>query len=193
MSSGHVKGELKKYIPISFLLKYIPVLPRWFVSFLAHTKIYRLLVVKNYAISTLLPDYVTTVGGWSPFLKLCLSDLAVHLKNVGEKKTIKKGILILEATYGSNCAQENMSEAIKGNSTHVLSCKCNGRKKIEFKVDVHELGDPAPGQAKDLSIIWRYAEDSRMTPQSIYVAAEAHGKLVQIPSLGCKSKGTISA
>jgi hypothetical protein len=179
LSFSRANKGLEKYIPVSFLLKYIPVLPRRFASILVRTKIYRLFAIQNYAISTLLPDYVKTVGGWGPFFRLCFSEFYSRRKRSGKKTNIRRGIVIMEGTYGSNCA----GESVKGNITDMLSCKCDGKKRIEFQVDVNELGDPAPGLEKDLSLVWRYAEDPRMTPHRFYLPAEAHGKRVIIPEM----------
>jgi radical SAM superfamily enzyme YgiQ (UPF0313 family) len=183
LASSRANKSLKKYIPVSFLLKYIPILPSWFVSALVRTRFFHLLGIKNYAFSTLMPDYIKTVGGWGPFLKLCFADFVIRLKNDGKVTATKSGILIVEASYGANCAQEGMRENFKGNITRALSRKCNGKKRVEFQVDVNALGDPAPGSAKDLSVSWRYADDPQMTLHSLYVPAEAHGKKILIPEM----------
>jgi radical SAM protein with 4Fe4S-binding SPASM domain len=91
------------------------------------------------------------------------------------------GIRILEATYGWNCRDDKGVRISPGNVTAVLRKKCDGREGIVFQVDVTELGDPAPGRAKDLSISWRYAEDPKMISHSFYVPAEAHGQKVTLP------------
>lgn len=54
-------GSLKNpdpYYGISLLLNYLPVFPKWLVSFLIHTRLYRMLNFDNYLISTVLPRVV---------------------------------------------------------------------------------------------------------------------------------------
>ncbi|MBI4767552.1 MAG: SPASM domain-containing protein [Deltaproteobacteria bacterium] len=98
------------------------------------------------------------------------------------------GISIIEATYGLNCRGEKGVKIMLGNVTGLLQKKCNWKRKIEFVVDVNELGDRAPGMEKDLVITWCYAEDPMMTPYHLYIPAEAHGKVVAIPMINPAGK-----
>ena len=182
VTSSKVKGNLKQYLPVAFLLKYIPILPKWLVTFFVKTKLYRLFHIRCYGLSTLLPDYIGTVGGWRFFFRLCIMDINKRLKNAFKNSNNpSKGIIFIEATYGSNCVKNKLFEDFKGNITNYLNDNYQGKKKIHFKVDVNKLGDPAPGRAKDMTITWRYAEDHKMKSYNLYIPAEAHGRHVEIP------------
>jgi hypothetical protein len=47
-----------------------------------------------------------------------------------------------------------------------------------FVADTRDLGDPAPGCAKDLSITWRCSRDDKT--HKLNVAGEAHSKPVAL-------------
>lgn len=96
------------------------------------------------------------------------------------------GIQIINATYGWNC--RNIASISLGNVSAVLAKKCNGKDTITFEIDVNELGDPASGRAKDLSMTWGYAEDPEKTPHHLYIPAEANGKTVEIPPFRKEAK-----
>jgi hypothetical protein len=93
------------------------------------------------------------------------------------------GIKIIEATYGWNCRNQESANIHPGNITTALQKKCDGKEFIKFKIDVNELGDPAPGLEKDMAITWRHIEDPMMTPHYIYIPAEAHGMFVEISTI----------
>jgi hypothetical protein len=95
-------------------------------------------------------------------------------------------IEVAEATYGMNCQGSvapsgQVSQVKAGNATAAIAKMCTGaRENCAFVVDVSQIGDPAPGCGKDLSISWRCRSDE--TIQRRHVAAEAHSKSI---SLAC--------
>lgn len=93
-------------------------------------------------------------------------------------------IEVTEATYGMNCqgsagpgGKVNLVRA--GNATAAIGKICgNARESCAFVVDVNQIGDPAPGCGKDLSIGWRCGADESV--HRMHVAAEAHGKSISL-------------
>jgi hypothetical protein len=93
-------------------------------------------------------------------------------------------IEVTEATYGMNCqgskgsgGQVNLVKA--GNATAPIGKICaNAKESCAFVFDVNQVGDPAPGCGKDLSIGWRCGADE--TVHRIHVAAEAHAKTISL-------------
>ena len=80
-------------------------------------------------------------------------------------------LLVLSATYGGNCG------AGIGNVTRVVDSFCAGRSGCAFQIKAEELGDPAPGCAKDFVAVWTCGSESR----SATVPAEAgFGSTVQL-------------
>jgi radical SAM superfamily enzyme YgiQ (UPF0313 family) len=59
--TGGSMRDAATYYGISLLLNYIPILPRWLISLLVRTRLYRILRIKNYFISTALPRVVQSV------------------------------------------------------------------------------------------------------------------------------------
>jgi hypothetical protein len=92
---------------------------------------------------------------------------------------ITEGIIIVEATYGANCSKG----ITKGNVTDTISSLCDGKKEVQFEVNVNELGDPAPGLEKDFDLTWHYAEDPKKVLHRQHLSAEAHGKQIKIPRI----------
>jgi hypothetical protein len=93
-------------------------------------------------------------------------------------------IEVMEATYGMNCqgsagpgGKVNLVKA--GNATAVIGKICaNARESCAFVFDVNQIGDPAPGCGKDLSIGWRCGADEAV--HRVHVAAEAHAKSISL-------------
>jgi hypothetical protein len=57
-------------------------------------------------------------------------------------------ISVVEATYGANCG------ARPGNATALVRSDCDGLASCVFRVEVSDVGDPAPGCSKDFSVAW---------------------------------------
>ena len=55
---------------------------------------------------------------------------------------------VLSATYGGNCSGR------VGNVTPIVNAFCAGQGDCIFRIKVEELGDPAPGCAKDFVAVW---------------------------------------
>jgi hypothetical protein len=76
-----------------------------------------------------------------------------------------KGIHVVAATYGGNCA------APLGNASDDVAYVCNGTSECTFVVDVNKLGDPASGCAKDFVVGYqcfpsRQRFDGRIPPEA---------------------------
>jgi hypothetical protein len=93
-------------------------------------------------------------------------------------------IEITEATYGMNCQGSvgpggRVNQVQAGNATAAVSKICaKARESCAFRVDVNQIGDSAPGCAKDMSISWRCGADE--TVHTAHVAAEAHSKNISL-------------
>ncbi len=59
--TGGSMRDAEPYYGISLLLNYLPILPRWLINLLVRTRLYRVLRIKNYFISTALPRVVQSV------------------------------------------------------------------------------------------------------------------------------------
>ena len=65
LTGGYIsRGSMKDprpYYGIAFLFNYLPILPRWLVSFLVKSRMYRVFRVRNFFISTVLPRFIQAV------------------------------------------------------------------------------------------------------------------------------------
>ncbi|WP_374631513.1 acyltransferase family protein [Ferrovibrio sp.] len=136
-----------------------------------------LVIILNRMVRTASPRRLTIsiliglclVGTW-PIVSLATSLVAPTVDQ-------KVGIRILSATYGKNC------KAQEGNATNALWRRCGGKEHCEYKVDVGQLGDPAPGCGKEFEALWTCPNAS--TPTRAILAAEAgFGSVLQ---LSCKT------
>ncbi len=59
--TGGSTSNPKPYYSISLLFNYLPILPKWLISFLVHSRLYRILRIKNYYISTALPRVIQSI------------------------------------------------------------------------------------------------------------------------------------
>jgi hypothetical protein len=97
-------------------------------------------------------------------------------------------IHIAEATYGLNCRgfvvpPGHVNQVKEGNATDAIAKICE--KAIDncnFYFDVADVGDPAPGCSKDLTIGWRCAADDKV--RRLHIAQEAYAKPVSVTCLG---------
>ena len=60
MTRGSMRDP-RSYYGIAFLFNYLPILPRWLVSFLVKSRMYRVFRVRNFFISTVLPRFIQAV------------------------------------------------------------------------------------------------------------------------------------
>jgi hypothetical protein len=79
------------------------------------------------------------------------------------------------ATYGYNCG------ATPGNALASVKKNCEGNLNCEYKVDASQLGDPAPGCAKNFIVNYKCFEGAR--ERRVVVDAEASGS---VASLTCE-------
>lgn len=129
-------------------------------------------------------DLYSYRGIFSPFNSEPF-DCDVYAKSV-HPAVSGKGIKIVSATYGANVFS---TEPFKrgtlplcfDNVKQTIAALCDGFEQCERIIDVNQLGDPAPGQAKDLSIYYTYLEDPHKRLHHSYIGAEAHGKPLNIP------------
>jgi hypothetical protein len=97
-------------------------------------------------------------------------------------------IEITEATYGMNCQGSvgpggRVNQVQVGNANAAIAKICDkARESCAFAVDVNQIGDPAPGCAKDLSISWRCGAEEMV--HRVHVAAEAHSKNISLTCPG---------
>ena len=78
----------------------------------------------------------------------------------------KKGIQVVSGTYGGNCPDTDV-----GNATPFLASACNDKEDCIYIVDMHVLGDPAPGCEKNFLAEW-YCGDGKK-PHTAALEAEA--------------------
>ncbi len=78
----------------------------------------------------------------------------------------KKGIQVVHGTYGANCPDTD-----KGNATPFLATACNNKEDCIYIVDLHVLGDPAPGCEKNFLAEWHCGDGER--PHTAELEAEA--------------------
>jgi hypothetical protein len=82
------------------------------------------------------------------------------------------GIRVLSATYGGNTGIS------QGNVNYYLTQACDGRSSCDYLVSVNVLGDPAPGRAKDFSVLWHCGDPNH--PYSAHLNPEANGQHVYL-------------
>lgn len=134
--------------------------------------------------STLARTVLSVIAGFAVLLGsfwITLAVLNYRAKAVDPDANL---IQIAEATYGANCQSgvvfgRTVPLIKNGNATGPISETCtNSLDMCSFVVDVNQLGDPASGCSKDLSISWRCGADK--TVHVLHVAPEAHGQRVFI-------------
>ena len=60
LTGGSMKNP-EHYYGVWVLFNYLPILPRWLINFLVHSRLYRTFRTKNYFISTALPRVVQSI------------------------------------------------------------------------------------------------------------------------------------
>jgi hypothetical protein len=80
---------------------------------------------------------------------------------------------VLRATYGANCG------APSGNATSAVQRDCADHTRCNFIVNVSDLGDPAPGCAKQFDVEWQCEDTGER--RAVTVPAEAgFGSMAQL-------------
>lgn len=72
--------RLARFIPCFVMLKFIPILPRGLVRFLIRTQLYRILRVRSFVLTVLLPNYIKECGGFGLFVRLCGQQLTERIR-----------------------------------------------------------------------------------------------------------------
>jgi hypothetical protein len=89
-------------------------------------------------------------------------------------------IHVVDATYGPVCKDfappSGRPNLVKvGNFSAALTSACDKAKTTcLFRIDAVQLGDPAPGCAKDFIANWRCGNDPKV--HQFYLTAEANGR-----------------
>jgi len=81
-------------------------------------------------------------------------------------------LTVLTAWYGQSCNTQH------GNVTAHMKSRCDGKETCQYVVDAVQLGDPAPGCAKNLVVL--YACQGNASVRLSQVGAEANGKTVAL-------------
>lgn len=74
----------------------------------------------------------------------------------------QQGISVVAGTYGGNCRWISV-----GNATRALAAACSGKDECAFKVRKEQLGDPAPGCAKEFVAAWTCKGDRTIRSSSV--------------------------
>src|SRR5258706_3723658 len=81
-------------------------------------------------------------------------------------------IQVVSATYGLNCG------ATRDNAKAAVAGACDGRRRCEYIVDFHVLGDPAPGCAKTFDAEWACAAGGAHQQKDLPAEAGQGSRLV---------------
>ena len=81
------------------------------------------------------------------------------------------GINVLTAWYGQSCSTQH------GNVTAHVKSRCDGRGSCDYPVSADVLGDPAPGCAKNIVVM--YACQGQTEVRLAQLPAEAHGRALR--------------
>ena len=100
-----------------------------------------------------------TLKGWQKIIE------------VGQSRIID----VTSATYGASCG------AAKDNALMLTGLACNTKEDCEYAISIANLGDPAPGCAKDFQVSYTCVNDPM--PHTVTIPAEANGKTVQLACL----------
>ncbi len=60
LSGGSMKDP-KPFLAIAFMYNYLPIMPRWLVTFLVKTRLYRIFRTNNYYVTTVFPRFVQSI------------------------------------------------------------------------------------------------------------------------------------
>ena len=95
-------------------------------------------------------------------------------------------IAVSAAHYGHNCptpaSGDNGSNT--ANTTRHVAAQCDGKANCDYRIDVNELGDPAPGCAKGYAVAFNCNVNGN-TVDSGYLTAPAEAGLGSVVSLSC--------
>ncbi|WP_342710063.1 acyltransferase family protein [Bradyrhizobium sp. B124] len=84
------------------------------------------------------------------FVTLIVAAATYALRAETRDAVTQPGISVVAGTYGGNCRWVSA----RGNATRALAAACGGQDECTFKVSADQLGDPAPGCAKEFMAAW---------------------------------------
>lgn len=89
------------------------------------------------------------------------------------------GITILSATYGHNLVLSGVApQSAVDNAVPSIAAACEGRANCFYRPSVSVIGDPSPGNGKDLQVTYTCGNDPTVRTASL--PAEANGQTLSI-------------
>lgn len=110
------------------------------------------------------PSWTSWIGARGVLVMLTVPPLIVFCASIIVPAFAGNSIRLITATYGANCG------APVGNASVAVERSCELRQSCIFAVRVDEIGDPAPGCAKDFDARWRCG--TTQSPRSTHLAGE---------------------
>ena len=101
-------------------------------------------------------------------MKLPLRALALAAAGLACAAAAAADVNVLTAWYGQSCGSAH------GNVTAHVKSRCDGKSSCNYAVDVNQLGDAAPGCAKNLIVV--FACKGQGPVRLAQLPPEAHGK-----------------
>lgn len=109
------------------------------------------------------------------FVTLTVAAVTYAVQAATGDSVVRPGISVVAGTYGGNCRWTSM----RGNATRALALTCSGKDKCTFKVRMEQIGDPAPGCAKEFTAVWICKGDRTIRSSSI-PAESGFGSTLQL-------------
>jgi len=109
------------------------------------------------------------------FVTLAAAAVVYAVQGATAYAVTQPGISVVAGTYGGNCRWMSA----RGNATHALAAACNGKNECTFRARMEDIGDPAPGCAKEFTAAWICRGDRSIRSGSIPAGAEL-GSALQI-------------
>lgn len=123
------------------------------------------------------PDQRRHVLRWGSvgFASLIVAATAYALQAATQDAITQPGISVVAGTYGGNCRWVS----VRGNATRALAAACSGENECTFKLRMEQLGDPAPGCAKEFMAAW-FCKGDRTIRSSSIPAERGIGSALQL-------------
>ncbi|MBH5396231.1 acyltransferase [Bradyrhizobium sp. CNPSo 4010] len=113
--------------------------------------------------------------GCAGFVTLILAAVIYAVQAVTGDHLTQQGLSVVAATYGGNCRWIS----VHGNATRALAAACSGKYECTFTVRTEQIGDPAPGCAKDFMAAW-ICKGDRTIRSTSFRADSGFGSTVQL-------------
>ncbi|MGF6313531.1 peptidoglycan/LPS O-acetylase OafA/YrhL [Bradyrhizobium sp. i1.8.4] len=97
------------------------------------------------------------------FALLVVAAVTYALRDATRDAVTQPGISVVAGTYGGNCRWISA----RGNATRELAAACSGKDECTFKVSIDQIGDPAPGCAKEFTAAWFCKGDRTIRSSSV--------------------------